>query len=262
MATKRAVRPSPAHGSRFSARFAEWYRSASTGCADAPSPNPGFAWCAAPEARGTLTNLGGHPAYNDARNGRCFDLSAATPAAEPRDWLIGLAPSTWIHGAPRGARLRGCLARRIRRVHAVVAAIAIAAAVAPSTAHGAIYWGAYVKGETYGFEDAPWDMRTLDRFEAHAGKRVSDPPLGTALVLGEPWRLSDVPTRHGRGGAPTGRRSHDHVVVVWTSTRRRSTSRTSSSGTPPTASTTPTSGSGPGTPRRGGIRSWSGSTTR
>jgi Glycosyl hydrolase family 26 len=36
-----------------------------------------------------------------------------------------------------------------------------------------VYWGAYVGGGQYGLVDAPWDMTSVDRFEAHAGKRMS-----------------------------------------------------------------------------------------
>ena len=44
-----------------------------------------------------------------------------------------------------------------------------------------IYWGAYIKGDTYGFEDAPFDVRTIAAFESDAGKRVS------IVHWGEPW---------------------------------------------------------------------------
>jgi hypothetical protein len=44
-----------------------------------------------------------------------------------------------------------------------------------------IYWGAWISGETYGYEDAPWDERTLAKFEEHAGKPVS------ILHWGQAW---------------------------------------------------------------------------
>jgi hypothetical protein len=44
-----------------------------------------------------------------------------------------------------------------------------------------IYWGALVRGSTYGFDDAPWDMRALDAFEEHAGHKVS------ILHWGQAW---------------------------------------------------------------------------
>ncbi len=44
----------------------------------------------------------------------------------------------------------------------------------PTQAAGsAIYWGAYIEGATYGYGNAPFDSRTLDAFEAHAGKPMS-----------------------------------------------------------------------------------------
>ncbi len=44
-----------------------------------------------------------------------------------------------------------------------------------------IYWGAYIDGGTYGYDDAPYDARTIDAFESHAGKRVS------IVHWGQPW---------------------------------------------------------------------------
>ena len=44
-----------------------------------------------------------------------------------------------------------------------------------------IYWGALISGETYGYEDAPWDERTIDQFEEHAGKPIS------ILHWGQAW---------------------------------------------------------------------------
>ena len=36
-----------------------------------------------------------------------------------------------------------------------------------------LYWGAHIDGDVYGRGDAPWDRTTWNRFEGHAGKRVS-----------------------------------------------------------------------------------------
>jgi mannan endo-1,4-beta-mannosidase len=44
-------------------------------------------------------------------------------------------------------------------------------AVAP--ARGDVYWGAYAAGRQYGLVDAPWSMKSADRFEGNAGKRMS-----------------------------------------------------------------------------------------
>jgi mannan endo-1,4-beta-mannosidase len=44
-----------------------------------------------------------------------------------------------------------------------------------------IYWGALIKGDTYGLDDAPWDERAIDMFEKHAGKELS------ILHWGQPW---------------------------------------------------------------------------
>ena len=52
---------------------------------------------------------------------------------------------------------------------------------AAATTRGSVYWGAYVAGGQYGLVDAPWDMRSANRFEAHAGKRMS------LLEWGQAW---------------------------------------------------------------------------
>ena len=44
-----------------------------------------------------------------------------------------------------------------------------------------VYWGAYASGAPYGGIDAPWDMRSVTRFEANAHKRMS------LLEWGQAW---------------------------------------------------------------------------
>lgn len=44
-----------------------------------------------------------------------------------------------------------------------------------------IYWGALIKGNTYGLNDAPWNANTIDLFEHHAQKQMS------ILHWGQPW---------------------------------------------------------------------------
>jgi hypothetical protein len=76
---------------------------------------------------------------------------------------------------------------------AAVAPVTAAAAAAPSTsqpapaitANSELEWGAYAGGGQYGRADAPWDMRTLDTFEAHAGRKVS------LLEWGQAWMECD-----------------------------------------------------------------------
>ncbi|MFN8464452.1 MAG: glycosyl hydrolase [Caldilineaceae bacterium] len=45
-----------------------------------------------------------------------------------------------------------------------------------------VYWGAYIHGGPYGVENAPWDTRAIDFFEASAGKQVS------VLHWGQAWQ--------------------------------------------------------------------------
>jgi CTP:molybdopterin cytidylyltransferase MocA len=44
-----------------------------------------------------------------------------------------------------------------------------------------IWWGALIDGGTYGRQDAPWDMRSVELFEESAGKRIS------ILHWGQAW---------------------------------------------------------------------------
>ena len=43
----------------------------------------------------------------------------------------------------------------------------------PSPINRSIYWGALINGDTYGRDDAPWDLGTMAIFEEHAGKALS-----------------------------------------------------------------------------------------
>jgi hypothetical protein len=60
------------------------------------------------------------------------------------------------------------------------------AAPPPAASTGRVLWGAWVDGEPWGYGDAPWDMRTLTRFESDAGKQVS------VLHWGQPWMARGV----------------------------------------------------------------------
>src|SRR5438132_1353138 len=54
---------------------------------------------------------------------------------------------------------------------------------APDTAQ--IYWGAYINGGTYGYNDPPYDTRSIDAFESHTQKSMS------ILRWGQAWSGSD-----------------------------------------------------------------------
>lgn len=54
------------------------------------------------------------------------------------------------------------------------------------SASSKIYWGALVRGSTYGLPEPPWDMRAVDVFESHTGKRAS------ILHFGGPWYIDGV----------------------------------------------------------------------
>jgi hypothetical protein len=52
-----------------------------------------------------------------------------------------------------------------------------------------IYWGAWIDGASYGFGNAPWDMRSVAAFERETGKGVS------IIHFGQPWFINGVAQR-------------------------------------------------------------------
>ncbi len=76
-----------------------------------------------------------------------------------------------------------------------------------------VYWGAYIKGDTYGYGDAPFDTRTIDAFESHAGKGVSIVHWGQAWYWGsrggyQPFQRTEAERVRQRGSIP---------MITWTS---------------------------------------------
>jgi len=83
-------------------------------------------------------------------------------------------------------------------------------------ARGHVYWGAYVGGKQYDGTDAPWDMDSADRFEAHAGKRMS------LLEWGQDWYecSSSCGLRGFRAGLMSKARARGYLPVLsWGSYR-------------------------------------------
>lgn len=72
-----------------------------------------------------------------------------------------------------------------------------------------IYWGAYIRGDTYGMSDPPWNPVPIDRFEANAGKRISILHTGLPWYSSVSWPQGYYPfvpsimdTIRSRGGIP------------------------------------------------------------
>jgi hypothetical protein len=57
----------------------------------------------------------------------------------------------------------------------------------PLDNNGPIYWGALISGATYHLGSAPRDMRSVDAFEAHTGKKVS------IIHFGQSWYSYGTP---------------------------------------------------------------------
>ncbi len=75
-----------------------------------------------------------------------------------------------------------------------------------------IMWGAYVNGQQYGFQNPPWDMRGLDRFESYAGgKQVS------ILHFGQPWYVGGVAQKFYNGPLDAVRNRGAIPLVDWNS---------------------------------------------
>lgn len=82
------------------------------------------------------------------------------------------------------------------------AAASTQVSAAPEQAIIPIYWGAIVRGSHYGLPEPPWDMRAIDVFEAHAGKKLSIIHFGqswysNSASVGFPKGLFDNVRNHG-----------------------------------------------------------------
>jgi mannan endo-1,4-beta-mannosidase len=72
----------------------------------------------------------------------------------------------------------------------VIAVVMLAAMFVPNhqptaiAAGSSVYWGALIDGHAYGVGDPPFDMRAVDIFESHAGKKIS------ILRWGQPWKMN------------------------------------------------------------------------
>ncbi len=114
----------------------------------------------------------------------------------------------------RGAT-KPTLVRRVLLALAFVLAVVTVWTALPARAGAAgVYWGAYIKGTTYGYADAPFDARSIDAFESHAGKRASIVHWGQPWYWGtqggyQPFRRDEVEKVRLRGSIP---------MITWTST--------------------------------------------
>jgi hypothetical protein len=73
---------------------------------------------------------------------------------------------------------------------AIVSLITILVFVPFPQREARVYWGAFIKGSEYGLGEPPWDVRAIDMFENHAGKKIS------ILHWGQPWWHCDSTCRY------------------------------------------------------------------
>lgn len=108
---------------------------------------------------------------------------------------------------------------RARILVALAFVLVLLSAVAsrpPEARSATIYWGSYIKGDTYGFDDAPFDSRSIDAFEADAGKGVSIVHWGQPWVWSSNGGYQEFPAAEAekvrlRGAIP---------MITWTSTNQ------------------------------------------
>ena len=118
-----------------------------------------------------------------------------------------------VRGGDRSANAG--LRRGALLVVGVLIALAVASATRPPAANGAsVYWGAYISGGTYGFDDAPFDARSIDAFESDAGKGES------IIHWGQPWFWGSHGgyQRFQAAEAEGVRRRGSIPMITWTST--------------------------------------------
>ncbi len=108
-------------------------------------------------------------------------------------------------------------ARSVRLLVLALLALVVGAVGATARPHDAgaanVYWGAYINGGTFGYGDAPFDTRSIDSFEADAGKRVSIVHWGQPWYWGshggyQPFQRAEAETVRLRGSIP---------MITWTS---------------------------------------------
>ncbi len=68
-----------------------------------------------------------------------------------------------------------------------------------------VYWGAYISGSTYGYNNPPGDTRPIDAFESHTQKSISILRFGQPWSSGgnlQPFYQPDFDTTRSRGYIP------------------------------------------------------------
>lgn len=95
----------------------------------------------------------------------------------------------------------------------VLALLALSTARPVDARAANVYWGAYISGTTFGYADAPFDTRSIDSFEADAGKKVSIVHWGQPWYWGsrggyQPFQRAEAEAVRQRGSIP---------MITWTS---------------------------------------------
>lgn len=75
----------------------------------------------------------------------------------------------------------------------------------PAPAAGRILWGAWIDGDRWGYGDAPWDARTIAKFESQAGRGLSIIHWGQAWYQGgvaQPFYPNDFDAVRTHGSIP------------------------------------------------------------
>lgn len=105
-----------------------------------------------------------------------------TPGAHPADGPVVTTSGAVVSGIPGAA---GAPSTTSPRTGPVTGGGGTGGGADPRSS--GVYWGARIGGSTYGsgFGDAPWDVNTLARFEANAGRGAS------LVVWGQAWRDGD-----------------------------------------------------------------------
>ena len=100
-------------------------------------------------------------------------------ARGPHRFTLRVRPAVRRHSAGRSIT-------QTWRVVAKAPTVTFAQAEAPAGPARRVLWGSYVVGSTWGFAaNPPWDMRSLDAFEADAGGKQA-----SILHFGQPWYVA------------------------------------------------------------------------
>lgn len=173
------------------------------------APAPGAIVSGSVPIRATVEEPGKIALVELAIDGESLDVDATPPFGDSWTWETADVGNGIHQISVRAVDTAGNM---VSASHEVTVWNAFPRALAPSPLSGSrILWGAWIDGDRWGYGDAPWDARTIDRFEAQANQHVS------ILHWGQPWYWGNVPQPFHASNLEAVRRRGAIPLVSWAS---------------------------------------------